>query len=118
MKDSPGHGQRVPRELRRKLGGDALDKFVYMFVVDRLSGDPPALIIDAANDNGELSAEMDRLFGSQAVPQGMQHGAQGAVGVMAPFEVMLRRDPFQPQVRLLVGMLKRWNLSVAHVCLR
>ena len=63
MKDGLGHGERIPRKLRRKLGGDVPAKFVYLTITDGLSRNAPALVVDATNEDWELSAEMDSLLG-------------------------------------------------------
>jgi hypothetical protein len=49
--------------LRRKLGGDVRAKFVYLTIADGLSRNAPALVVDATNEDWELSAEMDSLLG-------------------------------------------------------
>jgi hypothetical protein len=68
FQDTAAHCDGIQRELRRELLEHVIGEVLHASVARRLSGHVPAFIIDAANEQRQLSAEMDGAQRRQPVP--------------------------------------------------
>ena len=75
----------------------------------------PALVIDAANERGQLGTEMSDKLGGKAVAHRMQCRAQRRIRGPLVVEAELRADLVQPFVRFLYRRIQ--NGSLRHLIL-
>jgi hypothetical protein len=87
-------------------------------VFGRLSGNVPALIVEAAHEHWKLRAEMHCHLGSQPIAQRMQHGTQRTVSVVPVFEVKLLRERLEPGIRFLNRVFHCGDARWVHGALR
>jgi hypothetical protein len=64
----------------------------------------PALEVDAAHDQRQLCAEIDRLLDGETVPQLMQDGPQHAVGLVLIGKIAVVAQLLEPFLHQLHGM--------------
>jgi hypothetical protein len=68
--------------VRQKLHGHAIQELLLRAHLLGHMARLPALEVDAAHDQRQLCAEIDRLLDGETVPQLMQDGPQHAVGLV------------------------------------
>jgi len=106
---------RFYASVRPEQPFDIGEKVIQAPLANRRLGRPPAFIKDAAQENRKLSAEMDRVLGSNAVAQRMQARPKRRVGVPPVVCLQLGHDDPEPMVGLVDCPVKRVQPGSAHL---
>jgi hypothetical protein len=91
LENGANHLLRVHPYVVAKGPSYVIQKLFLVPLLDWLSGKLPSLVVKAANQHGQLGAELHRFFHSQPIAEGMKNRSQSEVrflGIPSPVKLV------------------------------